>query len=56
MENRLTAVGVGIGGWRDGTKKKKGLMDADNSVVIAGTMGGGGSQEGGKGGYKGDKW
>ena len=38
MESRLTALGGGLGG--EGLSKKyKGLMDTDNSVVIAGGKG-----------------
>ena len=41
----MTARGGGVRVWRDRAKKEKGLMDMDNSVVIAGGRG-----------YKGTKW
>ena len=39
MECRMTAVGVEIRGIEGLSKKEKGLMDMDNSVVIAGGSG-----------------
>ena len=41
----------GVGGWRDRAKTQKGLMDTDNSVVMCGGKGVGGSRRW----YKGDK-
>ena len=46
----MTALGR-VGGWRTEQKKRKKLMDTDNSGLIEGELVGGSGR-----GYGGDKW